>query len=191
MVGGRKSNPFPLPSELDSVEGAQGWQSMCPYFTRFRPEDDKRFWLYNSMHFPEAISAFDSIGREVPYTAMGAVTARTFAFPAALGIDYRIHCGRVYITANAVTDAREIERRAAIFQERAGCYDANWPRLYGEWVERMTGLIKEVDAIKAPTLPEFEDIEVVTEAKGIAQNHYVLARFHQLIEAYSKMWHHH
>jgi pyruvate,water dikinase len=191
MDGGAKKNPFPLPSDLPSVTGAEGWQEMYPYYTRFRPADDERFWFYNSMHFPEPISAFDSIGPEMPYTAMGAVTTRTFAFPAALGIDYRIHNGRVYITANAVTDPKEIEKRAAVFQERAGYYYANWPRLYSEWVERMKSLIKEVDAIKVPALPEFEDIAVVHEAKGVAQNHYVIANFHRLIEAYSMMWHHH
>jgi pyruvate,water dikinase len=191
MDASAKRTPFPLPSELATAPGAEGWQEMYPYYTRFRPEDDKRFWFYNSMHFPEPISAFDSIGPEMPYTAMGAVTTRTFSFPAALGIDYRIHNGRVYITANAVTDPREIEKRAAVFQERAGYYYANWSKFFAGWVERLKRLINEVDAIKVPTLPEFEDIAVVHEAKGVAQNHYVLANFHRLIEAYSMMWHHH
>ena len=183
--------PFPLPSELTLAPGAEDWREMYPYFTRFCPEDDQRFWFYNSMHFPEPLSAFDSIGPEMPYTAMGAVTTRTFAFPAALGIDYRIHNGRVYITANTVTDPEQIGKRTAIFQERAGYYYANWSKLYQGWVERMTGLIREVDAIQVPALPEFEDEAVVKEARGIAQNHYVLANFHRLIEAYSKNWHHH
>jgi phosphohistidine swiveling domain-containing protein len=186
-----KANPFPLPSQLATMPGAEGWEDLYPYFTRFRPEDDQRFWFCNSMHFPEPMAAFDSIGIEMPYSAMGAVTTRTFAFPAALGIDFRIHNGRVYITANALTDPDEIARRTAIFQERAAHYYANWSMLYQGWVERMTGLIKEVDALQVPALPEFEDAAVVTEAKGIAQNHYVLANFDRLVEAYSKMWHHH
>ena len=190
-MDGSARTPFPLPSELGSVPGAEGWEDMYPYYTRFRPEDDKRFWFYNSMHFPEPLSAFDSIGPEVPYTAMGAVTTRVFSFPAALGIDYRIHNGRVYITANAVTDPNEIGKRAAVFQERAGFYYANWTKFYNQWVEKMTSLIKEADAIKVPDLPEFEDISVVHNARGLAQNHDLLAGFNQLIEAYSKMWHHH
>ncbi len=32
------------------------------------PEDDKRFWFYNSMHFPEPMPAFDTITAEIPYT---------------------------------------------------------------------------------------------------------------------------
>jgi pyruvate,water dikinase len=41
------------------VPGAEGWRSMYPYFTRFQPEDDNRFWFYNAMHFPEPMPAFD------------------------------------------------------------------------------------------------------------------------------------
>ena len=79
---------------------------MYPYFTRFQPEDDQRFWFYNSMHFPEPMPAFDTITAEVPYSAIGANTARVFVFPTTLGIEHRIVNGRVYITANPVTRPR-------------------------------------------------------------------------------------
>ena len=65
---------FPLPSEIADAPGAEGWRSMYPYFTRFQPDDDKRFWFYNSMHFPEPMPAFDTITAEVPYSAIGANT---------------------------------------------------------------------------------------------------------------------
>ena len=67
---------FPLPSQIADVPGAEDWRSMYQYFTRFQPEDDKRFWFYNSMHFPEPMPAFDTITGEVPYQAIGANTAR-------------------------------------------------------------------------------------------------------------------
>jgi len=185
----RKS--FQLPSEITTVPGAEGWEDMYPYYTRFRPEDDKRFWFYNSMHFPEPMPAFDVITAEVPYSAMGAYTTRVFAFPTALGVDHRIVNGRIYITANTVSDPKEIERRYKLFHERAGFYYANWSRLYAEWEVRLRALIAEVDAIKVPQLPEFEDAEVVTQARGIAQNHYLRETFHRCIECFSKMWHHH
>ena len=186
-----KKSPFPLPSELQTPPGAEGWEEMYPYFSRFRPEDDNRFWFYNSMHFPEPMSAFDSLSQEAPYAALGAVTTRIFVFPAALGIDYRVFNGRVYITGNPVLDPKEIERRLALFQKRAGHYYQNWSALYSDWQKRITDLIKRVDAIQVPQLPEFEDEEVVTKAKGIPQNHYLWENFNRLIEAYSIMWHHH
>ncbi|MQA83363.1 MAG: PEP-utilizing protein mobile subunit [Streptosporangiales bacterium] len=182
---------FPLPSQVADVPGAEGWRSMYPYFTRFQPEDDERFWFYNSMHFPEPMPAFDTITAEVPYTAIGANTARVFAFPTTLGIEHRIVNGRVYITAIPVTEPAEIERRAAIFQERAGYYYENWDQLYDGWKTRIQGLIGEIEAITVPELPEFEDIDVVKNSTGVAQNHYVRENYHRCLDLYSKMWHHH
>ena len=66
------SNPFPLPSQIRSLPGTEGWEEMYPYYARVRPEDDQRFWFYNSMHFPEPIPAFDVITAEVPYSGIGA-----------------------------------------------------------------------------------------------------------------------
>ena len=190
MDGTGPTKSFPLPSEIPDAPGAKGWQSMYPYFTRFQPEDDDRFWFYNSMHFPEPMPAFDVITAEVPYTAIGANTTRVFVLPTTLGIEHRILNGRVYITAIPVTDPAEIERRLALFQERAGYYYENWDRLYEGWKARMAGLIREIEAITVPELPEFEDSEVVTGSKGVAQNHYVRENYHRCIDLYSKMWHH-
>ncbi len=173
------------------MPGAEGWASMYPYFTRFQPEDDRRFWFYNSMHFPEAIPAFDAITSEIPYTAIGANTARVFVFPTTLGIEHRIVNGRVYITANPVSDPAEIQRRLELFQRRAGHYYQNWDQLYGEWKERIRRLIVELEEIEVPELAEFEDESVVTEARGFASNHLVRERYHRCIDLFSKMWNYH
>ncbi len=191
MDGNGSAPRFPLPSEIADAPGAEGWRSMYPYFTRFQPEDDQRFWFYNSMHFPEPMPAFDTVTAEVPYSAIGANTARVFVFPTTLGIEHRIVNGRVYITAIPVTDPEEIGRRAAIFGERAAHYYENWDDLYEGWKVRMRELIRQIEAITVPELPEFEDLEVVTESRGVAQNHYVRENFHRCIDLFSKMWHHH
>ena len=182
---------FPLPSEIADAPGAEGWRSMYPYFTRFQPEDDQRFWFYNSMHFPEPMPAFDTITAEIPYSAIGANTARVFVFPTTLGIEHRIVNGRIYITANPVTDPEEIARRAAIFGERAGYYYENWDTLQAGWKTRIKGLIDEIASVRVPELPEFDDLAVVTESLGVAQNHYVRENFHRCLDLFSKMWHHH
>ena len=182
---------FPLPSQIADVPGAEDWRSMYQYFTRFQPDDDKRFWFYNSMHFPEPMPAFDTITGELPYSAIGANTARLFVFPTTLGIEHRIVNGRVYITANPVLDPAEIERRAAEFGPRAGYYFENWDSLYEGWKNRLRGLIAEIETIEVPALPEWEDASVVFEARGVAQNHYLRENFHRVLALYSKMWHHH
>jgi len=182
---------FPLPSQIADVPGAENWRSMYQYFTRFQPEDDKRFWFYNSMHFPEPMPAFDTITGEIPYQAIGANTARLFVFPTTLGIEHRIVNGRVYITANPVLDPAEIERRAAEFGPRAGYYFENWNSLYDGWKERLRALISELESISVPELPEWESADVVFGAVGFAQNHYLLENFNRVTALYSKMWHHH
>jgi pyruvate,water dikinase len=182
---------FPLPSQIAQVPGAEGWEQMYPYFTRFQPEDDQRFWFYNSMHFPEVIPAFDGITSEIPYTAIGANLARLFSFPTTLGIEYRIVNGRVYITANPVLDPAQVEQRLPHFQERAGYYYANWDRLYGEWQQRMDALIAEIEAVEIPELGDLDDLSVVTSGRGFATNHLLRENFHRCIDLYSKMWHYH
>src|SRR5580658_1481590 len=186
-----KPHSFTLPSHLADVPGAEGWRSMYPYYTSFQPEDDQRFWFYNAMHFPEPMPAFDAITAEIPYEALGAFTTRIFAFPTTMGIEHRIVNGRIYITANPVTDPAQIQRRLAIFQERAGYYYENWERIFIEWKVRMENLIHELEAIRIPQLPEFDEAEVVTKAKGFGQNHYIRESFHRVTELFSKMWHHH
>src|SRR5437868_8680592 len=174
LMDGNASGPrFPLPSEIADAPGAEGWRSMYPYFTRFQPDDDNRFWFYNSMHFPEPMPAFDTITAEVPYQAIGANTARLFVFPTTLGIEHRIVNGRVYITANPVLDPAEIERRGAEFGPRAGHYFENWDALYEGWKDRVRALISEIESIEVPSLPEWEQPEVVFGAVGVAQNHYL------------------
>jgi pyruvate, water dikinase len=185
------ASSFPLPSQITDVPGAEGWRSMYPYFTRFQPEDDDRFWFYNAMHFPEPIPGFDTVTSEIPYTAIGANTARLFVFPTTLGIEHRIVNGRVYITAIPVTDPAEIEKRLAVFTQRAGHYYQNWDSLYEGWKDRMTSLISEISAIKVPELPEIDDADAVMSSRGVAQNHYVRENFHRCLDLFSKMWHHH
>jgi pyruvate,water dikinase len=182
---------FILPSQIAQVPGAEGWESMYPYYTKFQPEDDQRFWFYNAMHFPEPMPAFDAITGEVAYEGLGAFTTRIFVFPTTMGIEHRIANGRIYITANPVTDPAEIAARLALFQERAGYYYENWNRILGEWTTRMENMIREIASIEAPKLPEHAPIENVTKATGLGENHYIKEGYHRILELYSKMWHHH
>lgn len=184
-------SPFPLPSEITTPPGAEGWEEMYPYFTRFGPEDDKRFWFYNAMHFPEPMPPFDVLTAEVPYQALGAFTTRVFVFPTTLGVEHRIVNGRIYITANAITDPAEIEKRLAIFRERAGHYYENWNEIYGEWRGRMEALIRDIQAIEVPKLDEVDAAGVVFGRRGFAQNVFLREGFNRAIEGFSRMWQYH
>jgi pyruvate,water dikinase len=182
---------FPLPSSLKVVPGTERAQAAYPYHTQFSESDDNRFWFYNSMHFPEPMSAFDMVTAEAAYCALGSANTRVHCLPTTLGIDHRIINGRVYIGGNAVTDPAEIARRTEEFQKRAFYYYANWERLYAQWREKMMKLIRDAQALPKPELPEFEPLAQVHAGRGVASNHYLLETYQKTLEGYFRMWHHH
>ena len=98
-----KPREFPLPSSVKVIPGTERAQAAYPYPVQFAKSDDSKFWFYNSMHFPEPMSAFDMVTAEAAYCALGASNTRVHCLPTTLGIDYRIMNGRVYIGGNAVT----------------------------------------------------------------------------------------
>ena len=173
------------------IPGTERAQAAYPYYTQFSPEDDGRFWFYNSMHFPEPMSAFDMVTAEAAYCALGSANTRVHCLPTTLGIDHRIINGRVYIGGNAVTDPAEIARRTEEFQARAFYYYANWERLYDQWRGKMLALIKEAEALPRPQLPDLEPLEHVHAGRGVASNHYLLETYQKTLEGYFRMWHHH
>ena len=186
---------FPSPYSIKPVPGCEGWEEMYPYYARFdeprRGTDENRFWFWNSMHFPVPMPAFDVICVDSPYQAVGAWQNRVFAVPPAMGIDYRIVNGYVYISGNPVTDPAKIAERATFFQTRAGHYYANWDELYGRWRGKMEALIAELGELRVPELPEYEPDEV---ALGDDRN----AAVYELLDAYGRalrmgdlMWQHH
>jgi len=46
-----------------------------------REDEDKRFWFYNGMHFPEPMPAFDMITAESCYLSIGRYQGRVFSIP--------------------------------------------------------------------------------------------------------------
>jgi pyruvate, water dikinase len=186
---------FPSPFSIETPPGCEGWEEMYPYYAMFderrRDTDEPRFWFWNSMHFPVPMPAFDAICIDSPYQAVGTWQNRVFAVPPAMGIDYRIVNGYVYISGNPVTDPNQIAERADFFQKRAGHYFANWGELYGKWKEKMRALIAELDDLQVPQLPKYESDEV---ALGEDRN----TAFYELLNAYGRvlrlgdmMWQHH
>jgi len=186
-----KPQAFPAPSTLTIIPGTERAQAAYPYYVQFTAADDDRFWFYNSMHFPEPMSAFDMVTAEAAYCALGAVNTRVHCLPTTLGIDHRIINGRVYIGGNAVTDPAEIARRSEEFQKRAFYYYENWERLYAQWREKMLKLISDAQALPSPQLPELEPLEHVHAGRGVAANHALLDIYQKTLEGYFRMWHHH
>jgi pyruvate,water dikinase len=186
-----QAKAFPAPSSLKVAKGTEAAQAAYPFYMQFAPEDDERFWFYNSMHFPEPMTVFDMVTAEAAYCALGSSNTRVHCLPTTLGIDYRIINGRVYIGGNAVTDPDEIARRTKEFEQRAFYYYEHWERLYDQWKDKMRALISDAQDLPTATLPEFEPLENVHAGKGVASNHYLLDTYHKTLEGYFRMWHHH
>ncbi len=182
---------FPLPSSVKVVPGTEGAQGAYPYYCQFVPEDDQRFWFYNSMHFPEPMHHFDMITAEAAYCALGSFNTRVHVLPTTKGIDHRIVNGRVFIGGVPVTDPDEIQARLGEFQSRAFYYYENWERLYDQWKDKMKALIAEAQALPAPSLPDLEPIETTHTGKGVASNHALIDTYRKQLEGYFRMWHHH
>src|SRR5580692_4119603 len=186
-----KPREFPLPSSLKVIAGTEKAQAAYPYHIQFSKADDQKFWFYNSMHFPEPMSAFDMVTAEAAYCALGAANTSVHCLPTTLGIDHSRIDGRVYIGGNAFTEPKEIARRTAEFQKRAFYYYENWESLYAMWKQKMLQLIADAKAMPDPALPEFEPLEHVHAGRGIASNHDLLVTYQKTLEGYFRMWHHH
>ncbi len=191
MSTSAKTKGFPLPSSLAVVAGTERAQAAYPYYMQFSKEDDERFWFYNTMHFPEPMCLFDTITAEACYCALGSANTRVYCLPTTLGIDSRIINGRYYIGGNAVTDPAEIARRITEFEKRVFYYYEHWEKFFGQWKEKMMGLIRETEALPKAELPDLEPIEHVYAARGIAENHYILETYQKTLEGYFRMWHYH
>lgn len=181
--------------EAKAPAGAEGWERMYPYFLTTQPEgrefEDARFWFADSMHWSRAVHPFDSIGAEAVYYGCGINGARSVVLPAALGLDVRMVNGFVYICPQAVTDPAEIERRLALFQERAGYYYKNWNSLYDNWKKKMTDAVQRMNALQFKPLPELEPIEAIHEGRGRSVSWDLVENYHKLVDDFFLVWQYH
>ena len=195
MAASPKTSAFPSPYEIATPPGCEGWEEMYPYYTVFddarREVDENRFWFWNSMHFPVPMPAFDVACIDSPYQAVGEWQNRFFAVPPAMGIDYRILNGYVYISGNPVTDPARIAERAEFFQRRAGYYFEHWEELYGAWKQKMEALIAEITDLPVPELPEYEPDELMLDDDRNTAFYEVLRAYSRTLHCGDLMWQHH
>jgi pyruvate,water dikinase len=185
---------FPSPFSIATPPGCEGWEEMYPYWALFdehrRDHDESRLWFWNSQHFPFPMPPFDMVEVDHPYYTLGGWQNRAFATPPAMGVDYRVVNGYVYISPNPVTDPDKIAERAGFFEKRAGHYFQNWDELYGGWRTKMEALNREVEQIEVPDLPEYEPDAVVFGDQNLSNIDLLRAWSHTLRCA-EMMWQHH
>jgi pyruvate,water dikinase len=182
---------FASPFDLPTPAGAEGWEEMYPYYLLFDPdrreEEDKRFWFYNGMHFPEPMPAFDMITAESCYLSIGRYQGRVFAIPTVLGIEHRVVNGYVYITSNEVTDPTLIEKRLETFLPRIGYYYENWDTLVDRWQSEVDKRIEELGALEIPPLPEIEDEDEAIHEHKLGPNYRLMAAYDRTLQLYNEL----
>ena len=189
------ARPFPSPNAIETPPGCEGWEEIYPVYALFGPErreeDESRLWFWNSMHFPEPMSAFDAVAIDSPYQALAGWQNRVFAIPPAMGIEYRVVNGYVYITPNAVTDPEKLAERAGFFEKRGGYYFENWDELYGRWREKMQRLIDEIGDLVVPSLDEYEPDHIAFEDTHNTSYVDLMGAYKRTLAMQDEMWQNH
>ncbi|WP_425072790.1 PEP-utilizing enzyme [Sagittula sp. S175] len=185
---------FPSAFEVPTPAGAEGWESLYPYYTHFqaarREQEDNTFWFCNSQHWPTPFRPFDTVMLDFAIKGLGQYNTRHLLVPPANGVDYRILNGYVYFSPVAVAPEK-IEARVPQFMERAGHYFMNWGDLYAQWKDKVLAKIKELDALNFAELPEVEDIDVVTGGVGLDSTNQLFDQYDKAIELAYKIWQYH
>jgi pyruvate,water dikinase len=187
---------FPNPYELETPEGAEGWEELYAYSTLFdegrREADEEKFWFMDSMHWGWAMSPWDADHLMYAIASLSQYNSRHYLVPPANGIDFRVLHGYPYFSPMTIDDPATVEARAPQFMERAGHYFQNWDELYGHWLEKVQQNIHEIEAIDFSALPETEDIdEVVRTGAGIGSGFRLQEQYHRFQDLAQKIWQYH
>ena len=80
---------FASPFAVQTPAGAEGWQSMYPYYALLSDErrelEDGKFWFFDGMHNPEPLYPFDTIMTENWWVAASQMSTRVWPVPPAGG----------------------------------------------------------------------------------------------------------
>ena len=186
---------FSSPFEVPIPPPCEGWQEMYAYHVVFsedrRDFDEGRFWIQDGLHCAEPLYPLDAAWLDCGVVALNQASARLFAIPPSLGIEYRVLNGYFYFNATTVTDEATLAGRAELFAKRGGYYYEHWEQLYAQWREKVEAAIRELEAIAVPDLPEFEDETIVTEGRGLGSSHALLVAYDRMFEGFDRIWQYH
>lgn len=189
---GNKS--FPKPSDLAVPKGAEGWQSIYPYYLTFQDklmeEENEKFWFCDSQHWPTVFKPFETVGGEFAVKCLGQYNARHLMIPNANGIEFRIHLGYLYMSPIPVPED-QIAERAPMFQERITHYFQNWDSMLADWKKRVLGTIEELESLEFKPLPDYVPMEDIVSGKAKDGTEVLLENYDRLIQLAYQNWQYH
>lgn len=186
---------FPSPFDIETPEGAEGWQDMYVYSSLFsesrREFEESMFWFQDGVHWPKVLTPWDATFFEYAITSLSQYNTRHLHVPPANGIAFRILNGYGYLTP-VPANPEDIESRVANFMDRAGFYFMNWNDLYDKWMVKIRDLVGELEAVDFEPLPEIEDAdEVVKSGAGLGSGYRIQEDYRTLINLGLKLWNYH
>ncbi|MGH3218338.1 MAG: PEP-utilizing enzyme [Streptosporangiaceae bacterium] len=186
---------LPSPFDIATPPGAAGWRELYSYSMLFsgdrRDYEDSMFWFVDGVHAPEVLCPWDATVLEFAFTALSQYNTRHYLVPPALGVDFRILNGYLYLSPVGVTDPAEIEARVPHFTERAGHYFRHWDEFYASWMGKVGVLIGGLEDIRFGRLPDTEDLAVITGGLGLGSGFDLITQYNRLIELTLKLWNYH
>ena len=186
---------FPSPFDIETPEGAEGWQDMYVYSSLFsearRDFEDSIFWFQDGVHWPKVLTPWDATFYEFGIASLSQYNTRHLQVPPANGIAFRILNGYGYLTPMAA-DPATIEARVENFMDRAGFYFMNWNDLYDKWMVKIRDLVKELEAVNFEPLPEIEDADdIVKSGAGLGSGYQIQENYRTLLNLGLKLWNYH
>ena len=187
---------FPFFHEAKAPAGAEGWESMYPYYLvpseETQAHEDAAVLVRRHHALVPRLPPLRQHRRRGRLPGRGHLQ-HPHLRPAGLAGPGRAR-GRTATSISPrwrVTDPERIQERAAVFQKRAGYYYANWDELYGKWKTKMEGAIDSLQSISFPTLAEYDPDQVVDEARGRSDAMAVIENYHRLIDEFFAIWQYH
>ena len=93
---------FDSPFDIQTPPGAEGWEELYTYSSLFsesrRDYEDGGFWFHDGVHWPEAMTPWDTTLLEFAIASLSQYNTRHYVIPPALGVDFRILNGYVYLS---------------------------------------------------------------------------------------------
>jgi pyruvate,water dikinase len=185
---------FPSPFEIPAPAGAEGWQSMYPYYLPFneklKAKQESQFWFCDSQHWPYPFKPFDSLSVDFAVKGIGQYNTRHLLVPPANGLDCKILNGYLYLSPVPVAP-EDIAARVPIFLERAGHYYQNWDSLLDNWKTKILGVIAETDALTFQPLPDKVPDADIFSGKGKDASTDLLNNYDRAIQLCHDAWQYH
>ena len=183
---------FPSAQDIPVPEGAEGWESLYPYYLPFREGDgsENKFWFCDSQHWPTVYKPFETIGGEFAVKCLGQYNTRHLLIPPANGIEFKVHLGYLYMSPVPVPP-EEIAARVPEFERRVGHYFGNWEALLADWKVKVLGTIAEMEDLHFAPLPDMVPFEDIESGKAKDGSEVLLEGYDRLIQLCYQNWQYH